>query len=311
MFKKARYVYELYREGSFTSAAQKLFISQPCLSAAIKQLENDLGAPLFERRIGSVVPTELGLSYIHTAERIISLEEDFARHLKEQRDILCGNLRIGGSNYVSSYILPPIVSAFTKRYPRVTVSMTEASSSELSKLLQGNQIDLVVDSFDSELTNITYHALVQEQILLAVPFDAVINQEMKRFAFSPADVYENRTPLPDPVSIKHFLKESFILLKQGNSMYEHAIEMFRLGGFTPRVSLFLDQLSTSFALTAQGSGLCFITDTVFRYHRFDDPVFLYRIQESSTRTLGLSHKSSSHISAVLKEFINTAKSVIS
>ena len=256
MFKKARYVYAVFRAGSFTKAAEQLFISQPCISTAIKQLENELGAPLFVRKSGNVVPTELGLSYIRTAEQIIALEEAFAARLKERDKTLYGSLCIGGSNYVSSYILPRIVSAFSLLYPHVTISLTEASSADLTRHLQDGELDLVIDSFDHEQTGITYHPLLQEQILLAVPSTANANKEISTFALSPLDIYE-KAPLPEPVSITCFREEGFVLLKQGNSMYEHAMAIFRKGGFTPRVSLFLDQLSTSFALAAQGNGLCF------------------------------------------------------
>lgn len=311
MFRKARYVYELYRTGSFTKAAKELFISQPCLSAAIKQLEVELGAPLFERKGGTVIPTELGLSYIGTAEKIIALEDSFSAHLTNRKEMLCDTIRVGGSNYVSSYILPRIISGFTKLFPCVSVSMTEASSTELTRLLESGKIDIVVDSFDKEPSNVTYHALIEENILLAVPSSAEINRKISESAFSPVDVYEKRAELPSPLSISNFQDERFVLLKHGNSMYEHAVSIFKRGGFTPKVSFFLDQLSTSLALVAQGGGLCFVTDTVFRYHRYNEPVLLYRTIESGKRTLGLSHKSSGSISEALKKFIEVADEVIS
>lgn len=309
MFKKARYVYAVFRAGSFTRAAEQLFISQPCLSAAIKQLEGELGAPLFVRKSGSVVPTELGLSYIRTAEQIIALEDAFAAQLGERDKTLYGSLCIGGSNYVSSYILPRIVSAFSLLYPHVTISLTEASSAELTKHMQDGELDLVIDSFDREMTGITYHPLLQEQILLAVPSSANANKKNATFSLSPRDVYE-KAPLPEPVSITCFREESFVLLKEGNSMYEHAMTIFRKSGFTPKVSLFLDQLSTSFALAAQGNGLCFVTDTVFRYHKFDDPVRLYRIKEGGTRMLCLAHKKGEAALPLVQKFIGLADELI-
>ena len=60
MFSKYNYVYQVYKEGSFTRAAEKLFISQPSLSAAIKNIEQKLGADIFERTNGGVRLTEVG-----------------------------------------------------------------------------------------------------------------------------------------------------------------------------------------------------------------------------------------------------------
>ena len=70
MFAKMDYAYAVYKEGSFTRAAEKLFISQPSLSAAIKNLEEEIGAPLFERTGGGVLLTEAGRAYMDAVQRV-------------------------------------------------------------------------------------------------------------------------------------------------------------------------------------------------------------------------------------------------
>ena len=85
-------------------------------------------------------------------------------------------------------------------------------------------------------------------------------------------------------------------------MYDHAMTVFREAGFTPNVSLFLDQLSTAFYLATEGNGICFITDTVCRYHRFDDSVLLYNIKEGGTRTLGVALKKKKTATTAVKRF---------
>lgn len=312
MFKKARYVYAVYTEESFTRAAQKLYVSQPCLSAAIRQIEQQVGSPLFERSALAVKPTELGLEYIKIAGQIMALEDGFAARVKDINALSCGTVRVGGSNYMSSYILPRVIDAFSKKFPHVTVSLTEASSSELAVLLQNQEIDLIVDSFDAEPQSCTYHPLLTERILLAVPASYSCNEKIKSFAMSPALMFDQRydiTGFP-AVPIECFHGEKFILLKHGNSMYDHAMAIFRKGGFTPTVSLFLDQLSTSYFLTTQGNGICFVTDTVFRYHKFENAVCLYHIKESGTRTLGLAHKKGRHITPAVEKFMEIAEAVI-
>jgi DNA-binding transcriptional LysR family regulator len=84
MFKKYDYVYAVYEEGSFTKAAKKLFISQPTLSVAIKSVEEEIGAPIFERDSAGVKLTEVGREYIAAAEKIISAKEDFEKALSKR-----------------------------------------------------------------------------------------------------------------------------------------------------------------------------------------------------------------------------------
>lgn len=313
MFKKAGYVYTVYTEGSFTKAAQKLYISQPCLSTAIKQLEQKLGQPLFERNGGYLRPTELGLAYIRTAEQILRLEESFAHYLNDTQTLACGTIRVGGSNYVATHILPRIIDAFSKQHPKVTVSLTEASSAVLSQQLADGSVDMIVDSFDAPGSGRIHHCLSREQILLAVPKNLSSNQEVKQFGISPTDLFDGKVTWEDmtPLSLTAFAGETFILLKSGNSMYDHAMDAFRTNGVMPKINMFLDQLATSYYLASQGNSCCFVTDTMFRYHRFDDLVRLYRINGSGNRSLDIAYKKGRHPTPAEKRFIEIATHIIS
>ncbi len=312
MFKKARYVLSVYKEGSFTKAAEALYISQPCLSAAIKQIEAEIGARLFDRSTSSVRPTPIGLEYIKTAEEIVALEEDFALKVSSVRSLLAGKVRVGGSNYVCSYILPRVMDAFLQLYPHVTVELTEAHSSELLEMLTKGELDMIVDSFDRDPNGCNYTPLLSENILLAVPQSANSNHKIKQFSAYPTELYlgSKSADTLTEVSMKNFKDEKFILLKPGNSMYEHAMRIFKESGVTPHIGLSLDQLSTSYFLCAQGGGCAFVTDTVFRYHKFDDSILLYNINESGRRTFGIAYKKDPYTSEIIKEFVKAAKDSI-
>ena len=309
MFKKSRYILAVYREGSITKAAEKLYISQPCLSTAIKQLERELGFPLFERTPSSVKPTELGLEYVRVAEQIIALEEGFASRVRDVNSLSAGILRVGGSNYVSSYILPRIVDKFSKCHPSVTVSLTERSSSELLSMLKNGDLDIIADSFDREPDGCVLHPISKEKIILAVPAAFVSNDSVRGFGATPSEIFDGTKScdaLP-ALSIEQFKRESFILLKSGNSMYEHAMRIFRSASFAPDVSMYLDQLSTSYFLASQGNGCCFVTDTVFRYHRFEDAVLLYNVIGGGERTLGLAYRKNALCFPAISEFIKLSE----
>ena len=312
MFKKSKYVYAIYKEGSFTKAAESLEMSQPCLSAAIKSIESKIGAPLFERGVSPVVPTEIGIEYIKTAEKILELEESFVTRINDINSLECGTIRVGGSNYISSYILPKLIDMFYKRFPNVTVLMSEADSSKLMEMLQNDELDLIVDSFDSEPSMCLYSPLFKEKILLAVPQNFLGNADVRKYAITPQALYASQYDCSQltPVSIENFIEEKFILLKSGNSMYEHAMNIFRTSSIAPKVGMFLDQLSTSYFLASQGNGCCFLTDTIFRYHKFDEPMLLYNIAGSGTRTFGIAHKKGKHVTPAIDKFIEvTQKSI--
>ncbi len=74
MFSGMNYVYEVYKEQSFSKAAENLYISQPALSSMIKKIETKIGMPLFDRSTSPIQLTECGKKYIKTAEKIMDLE---------------------------------------------------------------------------------------------------------------------------------------------------------------------------------------------------------------------------------------------
>lgn len=93
------YVYQVYKEKSFSKAAKNLFISQPALSATIKKIETKLGVQLFERTTTSVTLTEAGEAYIDTARKIMELESDLAVYLEDLSNLNTGRLVLAGTAF--------------------------------------------------------------------------------------------------------------------------------------------------------------------------------------------------------------------
>ena len=85
MQQEMRYVYEIYRQKSFSKAAQALFITQPALSIAISKLEASLGMPLFDRSTRPISLTPAGRIYLQTIEKTRALEQDLRHQLDDIR----------------------------------------------------------------------------------------------------------------------------------------------------------------------------------------------------------------------------------
>lgn len=313
MFSKYQYVYAVYREKNFTRAAEKLFISQPSLSAAIKNIEKKVGAPLFERSALGAAPTQIGEEYIDACKKIMSVENEFERKLYDIYNLESGHISVGGTNYLSSYVLPAVINRFKSLYPKIEVTLTEANSSTLRDMIINEQIDLVIDSFDTPED--IYHAcpLSSERILLCVPAGWEINNHLKPFRIYPESIYNGDIKLDEiaPVSIEMFRDESFVLLKNGNDMYNRAMAVFDSKGIVPRISFSVDQLNISYALAEAGMGICFVTDTLFKYRKFHKDVILYNLDsEYHSRTLYVAHKKNKYCSAAMSKFIEVSNEVI-
>ena len=112
MFKNKEYVLTVYKEGSFTKAAEKLFVSQPSLSASVKRIEDRIGAPVFDRSSTPVTLTEVGREYVKYALEIEDKENDFSRYISDHTNLLTGKIRVGGSSFFSSFVIPNLISDF-------------------------------------------------------------------------------------------------------------------------------------------------------------------------------------------------------
>ncbi len=311
MFKKLDYVYAIYREGSFTRAAEKLFISQPSLSAAVKNLECEIGAPLFDRNAGGVQLTEVGRVYIDCAERMIKIREEFINKLNDINDLEVGHITVGGTNYLSSYVLPRIINRFTALYPKIGVTLTEANSKTLGDMVAEEEIDLVIDSFDDTFDDYDALPLMSEEILLCVPQDYAVNETLTEYAIPSALLESGATLTAIPsVPLAAFRDESFILLKAGNDMHNRATAFLTAAHITPQISFYVDQMNISYALAEQGMGLCFATDTLFRFSGVSDKIILYKVSgEHSGRTLYVAHKKNRYCTRAMERFIETARDI--
>lgn len=312
MFDKKEYVYAVYKEKSFTAAAEKLYLSQPCLSAAIKKTEQQIGLPLFERKPGGLTPTRIGYEYLACAEKIMDIEQSFISMLDDINGLKAGSIRIGSATYICSYVLPAIVSHFSKQYPNIDISIYEANSLELEKMLRNEKIDLMIDSFDDIDEQFDSTPLIGETILLAVPAACRCNANNLEYAVRAEDIYYGRVDvnsLPE-LDLLHFQDEKFILLKSGHNMYQHAQAAFDAAGFVPSVSFRLDQLNTSFRLVTTGNGLCFVTDTMFKTHLHNDDVVFYRVKGAGTRTMYAANNRQSHSAVIIQKFKEIAWNVM-
>jgi DNA-binding transcriptional LysR family regulator len=121
------------RAGSVNAAAKLLHTSQPAVSRELRTLEQRLGVPLFDRLPRGMRLTEAGQVLLSYAERIFGLEQEAERSLRELADLEGGELAIGASNTLGTYLLPALVTAFHIRYPKVNLDLRIGNTQEVIK----------------------------------------------------------------------------------------------------------------------------------------------------------------------------------
>ncbi len=263
MEQEMRYIYEIWREGSFSRAAEKLYLSQSALSMAVSRAERQLGAPIFDRSHRPPLLTPAGQVYLDTARQAMQLEEDMERRISDIRRLHAGRLCIGGSHYLNAYILPDILCGFHRRYPDVKLELVESSSAELAKMLARRELDLTFSCNEAFLSDFPRYPAFSDHVLLGVPRQGLPPQA-EGLGLTAAQVAEGAHLRPDcpTAPLRCFQELGFLLLSPGNNLHDRAEQLFREAGFQPKVLMELSQLVTACRLAEHGLGASFISDRI-------------------------------------------------
>jgi DNA-binding transcriptional LysR family regulator len=283
------------------------------LSAAIKKLENEIGAPLFNREGSGITLTEIGKEYVDSAEKIMIIQEDFNRKLKDIFELNSGKIDIGGSNFRASYLLSLLCIKFKELYPNIETNLIESNSLHLYEMLDKGQVDIIIDNLlNPEKYNT--HVLTTEKIFLCIPKKFPINKKLNEYAIPIYDVFSKSKKVDSisPLPLKMIEKEKFILLKDGNDMRIRAESLFEKAGISPNIALVVDQLNIAYSLTSAGHGLSFATDTMLRFEKNVEDVVIYNVEpDFSTRNLYAATKKDTYITTAVKKFIELTEDLLS
>lgn len=295
------YVYEVYRQRSFTKAAQALYIAQPSLSQMVRKAEARIGAPIFDRSTSPIGVTELGRAYIRAAEQVLQIEADLQQYLDDTEKCLTGALTLGGTTFFTSYVLPPLVSAYSERYPGVELRLHEAHTGQLKQELQEGTLDFALDN--TLLDPAIYEAveIQTEQVILAVPRALPVNEKAAAFRLSAKELPQAGAPC---VPLELFADTPFLLLKEGNDTRRRAEQLCAQAGFEPKIRLALDQQLAAYNLAGYGLGAAFISDTLALSAPPDERLCFYRIDSpDATRSISLFYKRTRALTAPMRAML--------
>ncbi len=306
MFRDKEYVYEVWREKSFSKAASRMYISQPSLSAKIKRIEEKLGAEIFDRSTSPLGLTEFGQVYIDAIREVNGIERRVESRINDMNMLRSGELSIGASNVFAAYVLPPIIAKFKKKFPKVKINLTEGNTATLEKQLSSNEIDIVIDNnhYDHELYE--KKECKSEKILLAVPSSFLECKEAEKYELSESCI-EKKEYLSESypaVPLSLFQKIPFILLTSGNDTRIRGEKMCKEAGFRPNVVLEVRQQSTAYMIATTKIGATFISDTVVQKLPLHTNLKYYKLDsELANRTVYFTLKKHKQQSKAILEFM--------
>lgn len=306
MFVWKKYVYEVYKERSFTKAAQNLYISQPSLSARIKKIEEIIGEPLFDRSTTPLQLTEVGKVFIEAAEEITQIEQRVENYINDLAGLKTGNLAVGASTLFAAYVVPSLITQFNQKFPDVHIQLIEGNTAELEEMLGSNALDFVIDNYHYDSILYNKELYCEENILLAVPKHFAVNEELGMYQLSYKNI-KNKNYLNQKypaVPLGRFADLPFIMLTQGNDTRTRGDRLCRNVGFKPNIVLEFNQQSTAYMASSTQLGATFISDIlVSQLPTFENLVYYKLDGEEAKRKVFFYYKTHKYKTRVMEEFV--------
>ncbi|MCR9215228.1 MAG: LysR family transcriptional regulator [Proteobacteria bacterium] len=256
-----RYFLALVETSNFSRAAERVFVSQPTLSAGIKKLETELGAPLFNRESRKISLTEAGHRFLPRARTVIyecnAAKQEISRKAPVKR------LQLGILRSIPTASLAALLADFSKAHPETQISLKEGSVTQLLSWLGERRIDLALSVAPDPEEEISFERLYSWKYILAAP---------ERHPFA------NRSSVPLSVLDRlDFVHRTHC--ESGTDI----TRTFANAGVNPHIVFRTDQDEKALAFVGAGLGLCMMPD----FHLAPNVVQIAVEGISIGRTIGL------------------------
>jgi len=164
-----RYIIAVAAERHFGRAAQRCYVSQPSLSAAVKKLEDELGVLIFERGKNEVLVTGIGMQVVAQARRVLEEAERIKAVAKQGKHPLTGAFHLGVIHTIAPYLLPDLVVELRRQAPQMPLDIEENQTANLDQMLKGGLIDAAILALPYEAAGIEIMPLYDEVFRVIVP----------------------------------------------------------------------------------------------------------------------------------------------
>ena len=153
-------------EGSFSKAADRVFRTQPAVSIAVRRLEEEIGAPLFDRAQKTPTLTDAGEVLYDYAQRILALRDHAREAVAELRELRTGRVRVGANESTSLYLLPELILAYRAQHPEVKVEIFRQTSERLPSEILDRNVDFALMAFEPTDRDLASFPVLKDELVL-------------------------------------------------------------------------------------------------------------------------------------------------
>jgi len=236
------------KHGSFTRAAEHLYMTQPAVTFQIKQLEEHFDTRLLDRGHGKITLTPAGELVLAYAERILGLSAELDSRVSELTDELAGQIKIGTSTTIAAYWLPTILEGFKRKYPRVLPRVVVGNSKLTEDSVAARDLDIGLIEIATEQHTIERRSAARDELMVICSPD----HPLAKF---------------DKLTAKDLIGHPFIDRDPGNGIRQIADEFFEAAGIAGSEITLCAELGSLAAikqLAAAGLGFAIASERAIR-----------------------------------------------
>lgn len=154
--------------GSFSRAAEGLFVTQPTVSEHVRALEEELGLRLLDRLGRGATPTKAGQLLLSYARQILQLQRDARQALEQFQGRMSGELVVGASTIPGEYVLPPLIGRFKEKYPDISISLLIGDTRQALDWLLEGKVEVAVVGAQGPQQPLEYRELMPDELVVVV-----------------------------------------------------------------------------------------------------------------------------------------------
>lgn len=271
------YLVAVEEERHFHRAAERCFVSQPTLSGQLKKLEERLGVQLVERSTRQVVMTDVGLAVVTQARRVLSAARGIEDIAQSFHDPMAGELQLGLIPTLAPYLLPQIMPALKKRFPKLKLWLHEQQTAVLLERLRNAELDLLLLALPVASEEFVETDLFREPFWLAMPKGDPL---AKRKQASLSDINERE----------------LMLLEEGHCLREHALDVCLTAGASEYAAFHATSLETLRHMVGEGMGITLMPQLALpkRLTKGDAVQYLPFPEPAPSRRIGMLYRKGSY-----------------
>ncbi len=238
--RQLEYFVSVVETNSFTKAAEKQYVSQPCITHSIRKLEEELGFELFDRSQKKSPLTDEGKRFYLRACNLLNELRDTMTEMNELRNLSRGTINLAIPPMIGSCLFPYLFTSFQTQYPHLTLNVCEEGSYSAHRMIEQEELDLgIIILPQHNPGTLETFFLTRQEILLAV-------------------AKSHRLASASAVPFADLRQEKFILFKS-NFFQRHAIlQRCQDEGIEPEIVFNSSQIETVKSLVSHGVGISFL-----------------------------------------------------